>query len=117
MANCWVFFPPTKRTRSSPISHPPSPLSNLCVQSETAIIDKRCIAGKIVNFHCVPDEQRWRIAGFSFRQHGGRGYAGGKIPDALAGNRRIAIRHHSSKFFMYNQKQLSLISDVSLAKL
>src|SRR5215831_1673359 len=23
------------------------------------------IGGKIVNFHCVPDEQRWRIAGSS----------------------------------------------------
>jgi len=25
-------------------------------------IDKRSIAGKIVDFHCTPDEQRWRIA-------------------------------------------------------
>jgi hypothetical protein len=48
---------------TSPIRHPPSPVCNLYLQSETAIIDKPCIAGKIVNFHCVPDEQRWRIAG------------------------------------------------------
>src|SRR5262249_46232707 len=48
--------------QTSPIRHPPSPICNLYLQSAIAIIDKRCIAGKIVNFHCIPDEQRWRIA-------------------------------------------------------
>src|SRR5215467_8443646 len=58
MADCWIQF-------ASPVRHPPSPVWNLYVQSATAVIDKRCIAGTIVNFHCVLDEQRWRIAGSS----------------------------------------------------
>src|SRR5215467_7189086 len=91
MADCWV-------QSASPIRHPPSPVWNLYLQSATAIIDKRCIAGKIVNIHCVPDEQRWRIAGFS-------------------PHRRYAIRHHRFGISMYNRQQRSLIADVSLAKL
>jgi hypothetical protein len=48
--------------KTSPIRRPPWPICNLYVHSATAIIDKRCIAGKIVSFHCIPGEQRWRIA-------------------------------------------------------